>query len=254
MILLILLAQPSPPGDANVALDDERLQDVVPKGLQKVELDLDDALFLEFEEKEEVLVQPPAEALPEPEETPLAPEISTSPAKPGRKKMWILGIAAGLCLLLGAGGAYFFMKSDKTQPEEGEKTTQEPSHSQTPAAQQSTPEQNATPGAPEAAMPEKIYTYSLEQFQVEYVQNDQIRFLTCRFSIPGASEIMRLELQTKSLVIRDGVYRYLKNSSLSFLDNPQNSEKLKSDLATVVNQYMQSGKVSEILLETYVVK
>ena len=65
---------------------------------------------------------------------------------------------------------------------------------------------------------------------------------------------MRLELQTKSLVIRDGVYRYLKNSSLSFLDNPQNSEKLKSDLATVVNQYMQSGKVSEILLETYVVK
>ena len=253
MILLILLAQPSPPGDANVALDDERLQDVVPKGLQKVELDLDDALFLEFEEKEEVLVQPPAESLPEPEETPLAPEISASPAKPGRKKMWILGIAAGLCLLLGAGGAYFFMKSDKTQPEEGEKTTQEPSQNQTPAAQ-STPEQNATPGTPAAAKPEKIYTYSLEQFQVEYVQNDQIRFLTCRFSIPGASEIMRLELQTKSLVIRDGVYRYLKNSSLSFLDNPQNSEKLKSDLATVVNQYMQSGKVSEILLETYVVK
>jgi flagellar FliL protein len=253
MILLILLAQPSPPGDANVALDDERLQDVVPKGLQKVELDLDDALFLEFEEKEEVLVQTPAEALPEPEETPLALETSTSPAKPGRKKMWILGIAAGLCLLLGAGGAYFFMKSGTTQTEEGAKTTQESLQNQTTAAQ-TAPEQNATPGTPAAALPEKIYTYSLEQFQVEYVQNDQIRFLTCRFSIPGASEIMRLELQTKSLVIRDAVYRYLKNSSLSFLDNPQNSEKLKSDLATVVNQYMESGKVSEILLETYVVK
>lgn len=253
MILLILLAQPSPPGDANVALDDERLQDVVPKGLQKVELDLDDALFLEFEEKEEVLVQTPAEALPEPEETPLAPEISTSPAKPVRKKMWILGIAAGMCLLLGAGGAYFFMKSGTTQPEEDAKTTQESLQNQTTAAQ-TAPEQNATPGTPATAMPEKIYTYSLEQFQVEYVQNDQIRFLTCRFSIPGASEIMRLELQTKSLVIRDAVYRYLKNSSLSFLDNPQNSEKLKSDLATVVNQHLQSGKVSEILLETYVVK
>lgn len=253
MILLILLAQPSSPGDANVALDDERLQDVVPKGLQKVELDLDDALFLEFEEKEEVLVQTPAEALPEPEETPLAPEISTSPAKPGRKKKWILGIAAGLCLLLGAGGSYFFMKSGKTQPEEGEKTTQESSQNQTTAAQP-TSENNTTPGTPAAAMPEKIYTYSLEQFQVEYVQKDQIRFLTCRFSIPGASELMRLELQTKSLVIRDAVYRYLKNSSLSFLDNPQNSEKLKSDLATVVNQHLQSGKVSEILLETYVVK
>lgn len=254
MILLILLAQPSSPGDANVALDDERLQDVVPKGLQKVELDLDDALFLEFEEKEEVLVQTPAEALPEPEETPLAqPQVSASPAKPGRKKMWILGIAAGLCLLLGAGGAYFFMKSGTTQSEEGEKTTQETLQNQTAAAQ-AAPEQNATPGTPGAALPEKIFTYSLEQFQVEYVQNDQIRFLTCRFSIPGASEIMRLELQTKSLVIRDAVYRYLKNSSLSFLDNPQNSEKLKSDLATVVNQYMESGKVSEILLETYVVK
>jgi flagellar FliL protein len=65
---------------------------------------------------------------------------------------------------------------------------------------------------------------------------------------------MRAEIQAKRVLIRDGIYRYLKNSPLFFLDNPQESEKLKADLTTVINQVLKSGQVSEILLEEYVVK
>jgi flagellar protein FliL len=90
MTLLILLAQTPPAGDGKVAIDDERLQDGVPKGLQKVELDLDDALFLEFEEKEDVTTSTAIESLPEPEEAPGTAEPAEgspeAPAKPAAKK------------------------------------------------------------------------------------------------------------------------------------------------------------------------
>ncbi|SFL36380.1 flagellar FliL protein [Desulfomicrobium norvegicum] len=253
MILLILLAQISPEGDKNVALDDERLQDSVPKGLQKVELDLDDALFLEFEETEEETEATPLESLPEPEEAAPPSEQTEAPAKKNRKKLWILGIAASLCLLFGAGGSYYFMKSDPPAPEE-----------QNAKESESSPEQHAPEGSASDAVeshenatvqpPEQIEAYSLEQFQIEYNIDGKIRFLTCRFSIPDTTEIMRAEIQAKKLFIRDGVYRYLKNSPLFLLDTEQGSEKLKTDLAAVINQTLKSGQVSEILLEEYVVK
>jgi flagellar protein FliL len=253
MILFILLAQISSDGDSNVALDDERLQDSVPKGLQKVELDLDDALFLEFEEKEDVPASSPVESAPEPEEAPPPSEQPEVQAKPGRKKLWILGIAASLCLILGAGGSYYFMKSGAPLPTEQTSTGPD-----SPQAEQAGTDSSATPGTPAESttvqQPEDIEIYSLEQFQIEYSTEDKVRFLTCRFAIPDTTTIMRAELQAKSLIVRDGVYRYLKNSPLSFLDNPQESEKLKADIAAVINQIVQSGQINDILLEEYVVK
>lgn len=253
MILLILLAQISPEGDKNVALDDERLEDSVPKGLQKVELDLDDALFLEFEEKEEEPEATPLESLPEPEEAVPPSEQIEAPAKKKRKKIWILGIAAGLCLLLGAGGSYYFMKSGPEALEEQTSTDQE-STTEQHADQGSAPVEGHSPESAKTPPPEKIEAYSLERFQIEYNQDGKIRFLTCRFSIPDTTEIMRAEIQAKKLFIRDGIYRYLKNSPLLLLDTSQESEKLKTDLAAVINRILKSGQVSEILLEEYVVK
>ena len=247
MILLVLFAKPLPDGSSNVALDDERLQDEVPKGLQKVELDLDDALFLEFEEKEEE-APPPPETAPEQEQetTAIVPQEMVSPS-PGRTKYWLMGIAALLCLMLGAGGSYFFMKSALKDAE----NAHSPENS-------SSIQTEATGPVPETAgssqEPTEPVTHHLEKFQVEYVLENQIRFLSCSLSIPNVTEVMRLEMQAKSVFIRDGIYRYLKNAPLSFLDNPDNSDKLKKDLVAVVNQHIRSGTVTEILLEEYVVR
>ena len=246
MTLLVLLAMPLPDGDTNVALDDERLQDDVPKGLQKVELDLDDALFLEFEEKEEEPPPPEPEPEPEPETAALVPQ-EKAPSVFARKKFLILGIAAALCLVLGAGGAYFFLKSgvEDTPPVEQAESPHPP------AEQPETPTHEAA--APQV-VPPTLVTHTLEKFQVEYVVANQIRFLSCSLSIPGVTEITRLEMQVKSVFIRDGIYRYLKNTPLSFLDNPNNSDKLKNDLAAVINQHLRSGSVSQIMIEEYVVR
>jgi flagellar FliL protein len=252
MILLVLFAQPLQNGDTNVALDDERLRDEVPKGLQKVELDLDDALFLEFEEKEEELPPPPAEQEPEPSAQALVPQEQAAP-KRSRKKIWIFALAAALCLLFGAGGAYFFMKSPTGELAKQQTEAEEPQQ-QTEATPHAQPE-TAASGAENASkeLPQLV-THTLERFQVEFALADQIRILTFTLSIPNVTEMMRLEMQAKSIFIRDGIYGYLKNAPLSFLDNPANSDKLKSELAAVINRHMKSGTVSEILIEEYVVR
>ena len=256
MIRFILLAQTSPEGDSNVALDDERLKDDVPKGLQKVELDLDDALFLEFEEKEEVPETTAVESAPEPEEAVPPPEkTEVQPSKTkSRKKLWIFAIAALLCLLLGSGGAYFFMKSGP--PYSDEQTSAQDKSAAAPhttgTRSSAAPDDSAANET--SAKPEQTEAYSFEQFQVEYKLDGKIRFLTCRISIPGTTPVMRAEFQAKKIFLRDGIYRYLKNSPLSFLATPGESDKMKADIAAVVNQIIKSGQASEILLEEYVVQ
>lgn len=242
MTLLILLALPSPDRDTNVALDDERLQDNVPKGLQKVELDLDDALFLEFEEKEPPPAAAAVHAEPEPEpiaEEPAPPTGTPTPARPGRKKLLFFGLAAALCLFLGAGGAYYFMSTGLQ-----------------PAADQMHPAQNQTAAGKDdsASAPMQTATYPFDRFQVEYVDDNQIRFLTCRFSIPSANATLRLELDNKNIIIRDAVYRYLKGAPLTFLSDQGNVEQFKTDVAAVINRHLGNGRVTTIHLQEYVVK
>lgn len=243
MILPILFAQPSLDGDSNVTLDDERLQDNVPKGLQKVELDLDDALFLEFEDKEP---PPPTPAEPQPtfEPEPEAPGQEALPTATTRipfkftqKKIVIFGIAATLCLLLGAGSAYYFMTSG-LQPE-----SQDTKHNQTTANEDAN-----------SSATGQLSIYSFDRFQVEYTVGSQVRFLICRFAIPDANATLRLELQNKDVAIRDGIYHYLKNSPISFLNNSANHEKLKADIVAIINTFVTNAEVSSVHFEEYVVK
>jgi flagellar FliL protein len=252
MILPILFAQPSPDGDANVTLDDERLQDTVPKGLQKVELDLDDALFLEFEEKE----PPPATpAEPEPASEP-KPEPARPDAPPPakirirdkftRNKLVIFAIAAALCLLLGASGAFLFMTSG-LQPENLE--TQKGKNQTTAGEKHDASSLDANSSAEG-----QIAVYPFDRFQVEYTVDSQVRFLICRFSIPDANAALRLELQNKDVVIRNGIYHYLKNAPVSFLNNSTNPEKLKTDIVAIINTFVTNGDVSSVHFEEYVVK
>ena len=191
----------------------------------------------------------PEEAAPPPEK----PEIQPSKTK-SRKKLWIFAIAALLCLLLGSGGAYFFMKSGPPYPDDQTSAQDKSPEAPHAAGTQSTAAPDDSAASETTAKPEQIEVYSFEQFQVEYSLEGKIRFLTCRISIPGVTPIMQAEFQAKKIFLRDGIYRYLKNSPLSFLATPEESEKMKADIAAVVNQTIKSGHVSEILLEEYVVK
>ena len=240
MILPVLLTQPSSPEDSKVNLDRGGLREDIPKGLQKVELDLDDALFLEFEDKEETAPQ----SLPAPQE-----EETVQPvARPFWKNSRVL-VAASVLLLVGVGSVAFFLPSPEEPVPQPAAPIPPP-----PRPEQEFPVSLQPRGFPDPLPDLPAPVFAFDSFQVEHSQDGQVRLLTCRFGVPEANRTLTLEMREKNIILRDGVYRYLRNKPLAFLSNPANSDKIKADIVAVLNQSLQSGQVSSILFEEYAVK
>ncbi len=254
MILFVVLALPSPPDDKNVSLDDERLQDAIPKGLQKVELDLDDALFLEFEEEE----PPPAQPQPEDEDAASAAtedadkEHTRRHGLPLWKKKSFLALL-GLALLGIAASVFWLLK----MPETGSETAQNASTPKKNAPAQTkppTPIDGVQGQGGAGSGHARRRTYSFQPFVVEYVHENQTRFLTCQLSVPGTPGSLTQEMDAKTTPIRDGIFRFLKKTGVTDLSDPENEKRFKNELLAVINTFLENGQASDILIEGYVVK
>jgi flagellar protein FliL len=203
------------------------------RATQKVDLDLDDAPFLEEEEE----VKPEA---PKPrQEVSLAPDEAEKPAPRDRKKLIIIGAAAlVLVLALGFAVKFLFFKGKPTPI--------------TDKAAQSTAQDNSTLGvAPE--LPE--VQVRLEPFWVEQKgEGDEVRFLIARILLGTHEAKVAKDFESRMLQARNAIFYYLKNKDVQFLADEKNAEKLKAELLMVVNQYVSDGKFETLLFEEYVVK
>lgn len=249
MILPVLFAQPAPLDDANVNLDDERLQDELPKGLQKVELDLDDALFLEFEEE-----QPPQEedqsvpAAPPAESVAMEEDQKRSQAPPIWKKLSVVAIALVVMIALAAGVLWFL----KPKPQPHAKATPPTSTASTPTPHVPEPSSLSTREPKTETLSRRTYVF--DPFVVEYAQGERSYLLAYQIYVPGVPSSLSREMEAKTAMLRDEVFRYLKNSAPGVPANPENEKKFKSDLLAVINKGLQNGQASEILVEGRVVK
>ena len=216
-------------------LDDSELSDDLPKALQKVDLDLDDAPFLEDE---------PEEAPPAPEtSTTTEAQVAADAAKPSRnKKFLILGLAV-LLLLGGGAAAYFlFLKKPAAPPPVVEAPLEEPA----PPPQMPPPE----PPAPKSEI-----VLTMDPFLIELSDSKgRSRFLTIRFSAATTEHSAELEFKRNTIVVRDAVYYYLKNKSLEFLTDKGNADTLKKDVLSVINQFIGSQPLDNLIIEDYLVK
>jgi len=203
------------------------------RAAQKVDLDLDDAPFLEEEEE----VKPEA---PKPKkEVSLAGDEAEKPAPKDRKKLIIIGAAAlVLVLALGLGAKFLFFKGKA--PPAADKASQ--------SAAQDNSTQAAAPELPEIQV-------RMEPFWVEQKgEGDEVRFLIARILLSTREDSVAKEFQSRIMQARNAVFYYLKNKDVQFLADEKNAEKMKSELLMVVNQYVSDGKFDTLLFEEYVVK
>ena len=211
----------------------------------KVELDLDDAPFLEDEE--EVAPEPEQPAVP-------APAVGTAPARPSlvallveRAREFIATkkgkIALGVAAALLAGLVALLLWSGKPAPP--------PPPPAPPPVEETPPEVELEP---ESTMGYE-FIVSLEPFMVEYLQpNGTYRFLMARFSLATGSERVSFDVRNKIVVLRDAIFYYLRNKDMLFLSDKNNVEQLKKDLLSVINQYMAGDQLEVILIEEYLIK
>lgn len=213
---------------------------------EKVELDLEDAPFL-MPEEEKAPPPPPPTAQP----LALSPD-GDAPKKKfslnlagllANKKLLLIVVAALVLLLVGGGAAWFLTRKKETPP---------PAPPEAAVQKIVVPQQAAPP--PEPAKPAQTIL-SWEPFWVE--QKDPkgaIRFLVVKFSAPTENQKLAFEVQAKKVTIRDAVYYYLKNKSLTFLTDAANAETLKKDVLAIMNEYLSIGKLEDLLIENYLVK
>jgi len=221
-------------------LDDSELSDDLPKALQKVDLDLDDAPFLEDEPE-----QPPT---PQEEtvsgETPVVDDAAGKPAR--KKRLILLGLI--VLLLLGGGAAAYFLVLKKPAPKA-------PVEEQAPHEEPAPPPQMPPPPPPEPPAPKPEIVLTMDPFLIELTdQKGRSRFMTIRFSAATREHAVELEFKRNYIVVRDAVYYYLKNKSLEFLTDKNNADALKKDVLSVINQFIGAQPLDNLLIEDYLVK
>ena len=203
----------------------------------KVELDLDDAPFLMDDE------EPEAEPGPQPEAESLPADAAALP--PAKKRLNVKALLKDKRVLAGAGSAlillgvaaFFLFSSPSEEPPPPE------------------PEPQTTEEAPKEPAKPTEYYIRWEPFWVEFTDSEgNVRFLVCRFAGMTTNETLKMEAEAKQLVLRDTIYYYLTHKDKEFLGNTANAEALKRDILAVVNQYLSSGQIDQVLLEDYVIK
>ncbi|MBD5626743.1 MAG: flagellar basal body-associated FliL family protein [Desulfovibrio sp.] len=197
--------------------------------LKKVELDLDDAPFLEEE-------KPAAPPVPRGDDTPATPDEAGAVAGKGkRKKLLLLGAIAGVVLLVAAAAVWWFMF--RTPPP--------------PPPEPPKPDVVVVPSAP-AAQPAPDIVKEFAPFVVPSHQpEDGTRFLVCKFSAIIKDPAVGREMDQRMLSLRDAIYYYLRSKDNAFLMDAHNGPQIKSDLLGVLNDYMAQGKIEDILFESY---
>ncbi len=210
---------------------------------KKVELDLDDAPFLQEE--------PEPSPAPKKEESPATSESSSleAPATEPRvslkdrlkaqKKRLILAGASALVLILAAVGVNMFLGGAEKTP---------PPTAPTEITMSSEP-------APEPPAPLPKHLVDWEPFWVEIKdQEGEVRFLQCKFSLSIESEPVFIEVINKRMALRDAVYYYLKNRPYTFLMDQNKIDLMKRELINIIGEYINSGKIDDLLIENFLIK
>jgi flagellar FliL protein len=206
----------------------------------KVELDVEDAPFLEDDEApKEAEAAGPASA-PEKEDAsaPLAMESEKKGFFADKKRLIVLGVV-GAFILLAIPVGYLLFGGKKAPPPK----PVEPTRIVTPSVP---PREDAPAGAK--------FLFQVDPFFLERRGAEgEIRFLRCRFSIPTDNAALFGELKAKNIAVRDAIYYYLNNGPLVFLSSPEADILLKTDLISVINELLSAGKIQELFIEEYLV-
>lgn len=211
---------------ADPLLDDLPPSEPTTVSTKKVELDLDDAPFLQADE-------------PAPPPVPMEDNLPASEANGGapgqkKKKMIIIGAICGFVVIVAVCAWWFFFRTPPPPPPPGPE-----------------PEVIVVPSTATPAGAEDIVT----QFAPFIVPiNDNMKdttFLICKFAAISQNPAVTQELKQQILPLRDAVYFYLKGKDPQFILDARNGESIKKDLLSVFNDYLTQGKLEDVVFESY---
>lgn len=204
------------------------------KATQKVDLDLDDAPFLEDEDEEEE-IEFEEEEMPLLQESEEKTQFDFSALFKNKLFLISLGVIALLTVII----VILLMREPDAPPPPPLPPVDEVQSEKVPEVVEEVPE----------------ILIRLDPFLVEQTDSDgQIRFLEVRVIVSTPEDGLARQFKQETYAVRNALYYYLKNKDLEFLSDKENSDKLKSELLAIINQYMGFGQFETILFEQYLVR
>ncbi|MBQ7585414.1 MAG: flagellar basal body-associated FliL family protein [Desulfovibrionaceae bacterium] len=196
----------------------------------KVELDIEDAPFLKNE---------PESAKSESEKSAEDAANQEAQAKKKKKKRLII-IGAGAVLAIVMGVVAFFLLSGPSTPPPPP-----------PVEETTKPNVVVVPSTPQVKIiPDVVRNFDLFIVPVGNSASDT-KFLVCKFSTVSKSPAINSEIDHKMLVLRDAVYFYLRGKPAEYLLDSANAGEIKHDLVNILNDYLQRGKLEDVLLDNF---
>lgn len=194
--------------------------------IKKVELDLDDAPFLQVDEP----APPPVPA----DSAEVGEEEDAGKASRKKRLLLLIGIAAGVIVVAAAAAWWFFLRTPPPPP---------------PSAPE--PEVIVVPSQAAPAGPNDL----VKEFApfIVPVNDDmkQTQFLICKFAAITKEPAVNQEMERQRLPLRDAIYFYLRGKDARFLLDSANYDAIKKDLLSVFNDYLTQGKLEDIVFESY---
>ncbi|WP_291322392.1 flagellar basal body-associated FliL family protein [Desulfonatronospira sp.] len=217
--------------DQELALDQDEIS--TDRSKEKVELDLDDAPFLEEDEEEEEPI--PKEEIEDVDKEIIEDHEDQETAAPWWKQKSAIAAFGSVLIILLLVTGYLLIPTRQEPPlapqpelEVVEETVEEP---------------------PEKVLKEKIVQF--QPFIVDIEYGGKIHFLRTRLSLSVFGIEAAREVEDKKLILRDSIYYYLRNKDDSFLMDSNNTESISQDLMSIVQQYLGRDKLQNIVIEDY---
>ena len=143
---------------------------------------------------------------------------------------------------IGGAAAWFFLGRSKTPA---------PLPKVPPKTEEKKPNVVVVPSAPKSrAGPDVIRDFDLFIVPIGTSLSDA-KFLVCKFSTISKSPAVNNEIDHKMLLLRDAVFFYLNGKSADYLLDSGNAKEIKQNLVDILNDYLQRGKLEDVLLDSY---
>ncbi len=195
----------------------------------KVELDLEDAPFLNEEpEEQEQVAEEKAEQAAESKSDKQQEEVKPK----SKKKLFLIGGGVAVLLLAVIGFFVYDMFF-----------TEEPIL------------QNVIViSSPEVRTPPKVHEFKLDPFVVQCVDSSgKIHFLKGSFILSTRNFEVFHEISNNQKVLRDAIYYYLEIQDPEILLNSINHQQIKKGLLDTVNKYIMNGSVDDLFIDSLLV-
>lgn len=192
---------------------------------KKVELDLDDAPFLQTERENNPTATHEV-AVPNATE-----DEAERLRRLKRKRMIMAGVAVALLAAVAVIWWFFFREPPVESGIEPEVIV--------------VPSNTAPVGPDEIVRPFEPFVVPVKDAA------GHISFLICKFSALTQDPNINQEIDKQRTALRDAIYFYLRSKDSNYLLNARNAQAIKTDLLSIFNDYLTQGKLEDILFESY---